>query len=101
MLLFEDSLLEGVEGLPTLEEDSLTDTLMLLETVYIETTTTVLTFLSWVVWVGWLILRVRIQVFRESPSLVFESFLGSKAGPKFLACTQTDLRWLVMALARD
>ena len=81
MLLFEDSLLEGVEGLPTLQEDSLTDSLMLLETVCIKSTTTVLTFLSWVVLVGCLMLRVKIQVFRESPSLVFESFLGSKAGP--------------------
>jgi hypothetical protein len=59
---------------------------MLLENVCIESTTTVLTFLSWVILAGCLILRVRIQVFGESPSFVFESLLGSKAGPKFLAC---------------
>ena len=52
MLLFEDSLLEGVEGLPTLEKDSLADAFMLLVNVCIESTTTVLTFLSWVLLVG-------------------------------------------------
>jgi len=100
VLLFEDSLPKGVEGLPTLEEDFLADILVPLENLWIESATTVLTFLSWVILVGSLILRVSIQVFRKSPSFVFERFLGSKAGPKFLACTQTDLSWLLIALAR-
>jgi hypothetical protein len=52
MLLFEDSLLEGVEGLPTLEKDFLADAFVLLVNVCIESTTTVLTFFSWVVLVG-------------------------------------------------
>ena len=81
MLLFEDSLLEGVEGLPTLEEDSLAEAFMLLENICIETTTTMLTFLSWVVLAGCKISRVRIQVFGESSPFVFESLLGSKARP--------------------
>ena len=46
MLLFEDSLLEGVEGLPTLEKDSLADVFMPLVNICIKSTTTVLTFLS-------------------------------------------------------
>jgi hypothetical protein len=49
VLLFEDSLPEGVEGLPALEEDFLADILVPLENLWIESATTVLTFLSWVV----------------------------------------------------
>jgi hypothetical protein len=49
VILFEDSLPEGVEGLPALEEDFLADILVPLENLWIESATTVLTFLSWVV----------------------------------------------------
>ena len=101
ILLLEDSLLERVKGLPTLKKDSLADSFMLLEYICIETTTTVFTFLSWVILAGCRILRVRIQVFSESSSFVFECLFGSKAWPKFLTCTQTNLRRLLMTLCRD
>ena len=60
VLLFEDSLLERVERLPTLEEDFLADILVPLKNLWIESATTVLTFLSWIVLVGSFILRVRV-----------------------------------------